>query len=36
VREAWDPDRRMNPGKLIPMRACLETRQALARPGSAS
>ncbi|MCE9595402.1 MAG: FAD-binding protein [Planctomycetes bacterium] len=32
VREAWDPDRRMNPGKLIPMRACLETKQALARP----
>jgi len=26
VREAWDPDCRMNPGKLIPMRACMETR----------
>ena len=30
AREAWDPRRRMNPGKLIPVRACLETRQALA------
>lgn len=36
VREAWDPDRRMNPGKLIPMRACLETKQALVRPGAPS
>jgi glycolate oxidase subunit GlcD len=26
VREAWDPQCRMNPGKLIPMRACMETR----------
>jgi glycolate oxidase subunit GlcD len=26
VREAWDPHCRMNPGKLIPMRACMETR----------
>jgi FAD/FMN-containing dehydrogenase len=26
VREAWDPQRRMNPGKLIPVRACMETR----------
>lgn len=34
VREAWDPDRRMNPGKLIPMRACLETRQTAAAPES--
>jgi glycolate oxidase len=24
VREAWDPERRMNPGKLIPVRACRE------------
>ncbi len=32
VRDAWDPDHRMNPGKLIPVRACLETRQALQRP----
>jgi glycolate oxidase subunit GlcD len=27
VREAWDPERRMNPGKLLPVRACLETRR---------
>jgi len=26
VREAWDPECRMNPGKLLPMRACMETR----------
>ena len=26
VREAWDPECRMNPGKLIPMRSCMETR----------
>src|SRR6185503_12011301 len=26
VREAWDPRRRMNPGKLLPVRACMETR----------
>jgi glycolate oxidase subunit GlcD len=26
VREAWDPEQRMNPGKLIPVRACRETR----------
>jgi len=26
VREAWDPLQRMNPGKLIPTRACMETR----------
>ena len=26
VREAFDPLRRMNPGKLIPTRACMETR----------
>ncbi len=26
VRDAWDPDRRMNPGKLLPMRACMELR----------
>ncbi|HVS10965.1 MAG TPA: FAD-linked oxidase C-terminal domain-containing protein [Planctomycetota bacterium] len=30
AREAWDPDLRMNPGKLLPVRACRETRQALA------
>jgi FAD/FMN-containing dehydrogenase len=28
VREAWDPDRRMNPGKLIPVHACREMRGA--------
>lgn len=26
IREAWDPQRRMNPGKLLPTRACMETR----------
>jgi glycolate oxidase subunit GlcD len=26
VREAWDPEQRMNPGKLLPLRACMETR----------
>jgi glycolate oxidase subunit GlcD len=31
VRDAWDPERRMNPGKLIPVRACRETRQAVVR-----
>jgi len=30
VRDAWDPARRLNPGKLVPVRACRETRQALA------
>ena len=29
VRDAWDPQRRLNPGKLVPVRACRETRQAL-------
>ncbi|MBL8859022.1 MAG: FAD-binding protein [Planctomycetes bacterium] len=29
VREAFDPKRRMNPGKLLPMRACMETRSAV-------
>jgi FAD/FMN-containing dehydrogenase len=28
VREAWDPARRMNPGKLLPVRACREARGA--------
>jgi FAD/FMN-containing dehydrogenase len=28
VREAWDPDRRLNPGKLVPLRACGEIRTA--------
>jgi glycolate oxidase len=28
VREAWDPDRRLNPGKLLPVHACREMRGA--------
>jgi glycolate oxidase subunit GlcD len=28
ARDAWDGERRMNPGKLIPVRACRETRGA--------
>ena len=28
VRDAWDPERRMNPGKLIPVHACREMRRA--------
>jgi glycolate oxidase len=28
VRDAWDPERRMNPGKLIPVHACREVRGA--------
>jgi glycolate oxidase subunit GlcD len=26
VRAVWDPDMRLNPGKLVPMRACTEVR----------
>jgi glycolate oxidase subunit GlcD len=26
VRDVWDPERRLNPGKLIPTHACLEVR----------
>jgi FAD/FMN-containing dehydrogenase len=26
VRSAWDPDTRMNPGKLVPQRVCMEAR----------
>lgn len=26
ARDAWDPQSRMNPGKLIPVHACIETR----------
>ncbi len=26
VRDAWDPTHSMNPGKLVPVRACMETR----------
>ncbi len=33
VRDAWDPRRRMNPGKLVPMRACMELRQPALRAG---
>jgi len=28
VRDAWDPERRLNPGKLLPMRVCMEARSA--------
>ena len=28
VRDVWDPERRMNPGKLLPVRACGELRGA--------
>jgi glycolate oxidase subunit GlcD len=35
VRDAWDPERRMNPGKLIPVRACPEAR-ARPRPSPAT
>jgi glycolate oxidase subunit GlcD len=31
VRDAWDPARRLNPGKTIPVHACRETRQGLPR-----
>jgi glycolate oxidase subunit GlcD len=35
MREAWDPGRRLNPGKLIPTHACLEVKgAALARGGA--
>jgi glycolate oxidase subunit GlcD len=33
VRDAFDPERRMNPGKLLPVRACMETRAAPAATG---
>jgi len=26
VRDVWNPERRFNPGKLIPVRACMEVR----------
>ncbi len=35
VREAFDPLRRMNPGKLLPVRACMETRTRSPLGGSA-
>lgn len=36
VREAWDPERRLNPGKLLPMHACLEIRTAALPPAPTS
>jgi glycolate oxidase subunit GlcD len=27
VRDAWDPERRLNPGKLVPLHACMELKQ---------
>lgn len=33
VREAWDPGRRMNPGKLVPTHACREVRVAARSSG---
>ncbi len=36
VRAAWDPAGNMNPGKLLPIRACTETRSRPARPAEAS
>jgi glycolate oxidase subunit GlcD len=36
VREAWDPKRRMNPGKLLPTHACLEVPLAARRPPAAA
>jgi FAD/FMN-containing dehydrogenase len=32
ARDAFDPARRMNPGKLLPVRACMETRTRAPRP----
>ena len=29
VKEAWDPEGRMNPGKVVPVHTCMETRSAL-------
>jgi len=34
VRAVWDPDLRLNPGKLIPMRACMEIKTRPAVAGS--
>ncbi|MCY2959592.1 MAG: FAD-binding protein [Planctomycetota bacterium] len=34
VRDAWDPLRRMNPGKLLPVHACRETRTRDPRGGT--
>lgn len=35
VKEAWDPEHRMNPGKLIPVHTCMETRSAQPSGGRA-
>ncbi|MCZ6596203.1 MAG: FAD-binding protein [Planctomycetota bacterium] len=35
VRDVWDPARRMNPGKLVPMRACMEIRTPPLHPPNA-
>jgi len=35
VRDVWDPARRMNPGKLVPLHACMEMRQASLPRGEA-
>ena len=34
VRAVWDPDLRLNPGKLVPMRACMEIKTRPAVAGS--
>ncbi len=36
ARDAWDPHRRLNPGKLLPVRACRERRAAGAPPASSA
>jgi len=36
LRDAWDPDRRLNPGKLIPTHACREVRAACLPAGGAA
>ena len=33
MREAWDPARRLNPGKVVPTHACLEVRSARGNGG---
>lgn len=32
VRDAWDPSRRMNPGKMLPVRACREHMPLVTKP----
>jgi FAD/FMN-containing dehydrogenase len=36
MREAWDPARRLNPGKVVPAHACLEVRSAARARGGSS